>query len=105
MARHHNAFRRVDNPINEAVVTGSIVQVPGFTCPNCTHFKNVQSRSTDGNGNVQHNSAFYMLNMAYDTSAPHINNTTNTTGCIAMHPRGHPLLAVLLRAFRFRSGL
>ena len=77
------AFRRVDNVVNRAVVTGRLPAVPGYVFPHYTPFENVQAISNDGNGDAQHASTFYMLHMAYDTAVPGgQSNTNDPTNCI-----------------------
>jgi hypothetical protein len=77
------AFRRVDNAVNRAVVTGILPAVPGYVFPHYTLFENVQSISNDGNGDARPESAFYMLHMAYDSAFPGgQSNTTDPTNCI-----------------------
>jgi hypothetical protein len=78
------AFRRVDNIVNRAVVTGRIPAVPGLVFPHYRPFENVQATSNDYNPDAQPNSAFYMLHMAYDPAVPggH-SNTTDPTNYIA----------------------
>jgi hypothetical protein len=77
------AFRRVDNVVNRAVVTGRLPAVPGYVFPHYTLFEDVQAISNDGNGDAQLHSAFYMLHMAYDTAVPGgQSNTNDPTNCI-----------------------
>jgi hypothetical protein len=83
------AFRRVDNIINGAVVTGLITQRPLFRFDSHVLFENVQRISHDGNGTATNDSAFYMLHMAYDSTVLH-NNDTSPVGCIALYPAAAP---------------
>jgi hypothetical protein len=64
------AFRWIDNIANQAVVTGRTPQVPGYVFQHYALFKDVQRSSADGNADVQHDSAFYMLHMACDATVP-----------------------------------
>jgi hypothetical protein len=52
------AFRRVDNIVNGAVVTGLIPQRPHYRFHNHVLFENMQATSTDGNGTAASESAF-----------------------------------------------
>jgi hypothetical protein len=79
------AFRRVDNLVNTAVVTGLIVQRPNFRFDNFRLFENVQRLSADGNGTANDDSAFYMLHMVYDSSKV-IGNNDSPVGCIECYP-------------------
>jgi hypothetical protein len=85
------AFRRVDNAINRAVVTGILPAVPGYVFPHYTLFENVQSISTDGNPDARPESAFYMIHTTYDTAAGVPWNTTGPTNCIVTAAPGLPL--------------
>jgi hypothetical protein len=58
------AFRRVDNIVNGAVVTGLITQRPEFRFHNHVLFENVQRISTDGNGTATNDPATSPPNLA-----------------------------------------
>jgi hypothetical protein len=54
------AFRRVDNIVNGAVVTGLIPQRPNYRFHNHVLFENVQATSADGNPTATDDSAFFI---------------------------------------------
>jgi hypothetical protein len=83
----NGAFKRIDNVVNRAVVTGSNpalqALLPGYQFPQYRLFENTQVASSDYNPPAPPDSACYMLHMAYDTAAPGgQSSTTNPTNCI-----------------------
>ena len=81
------AFKRVDDVINQTVVTGRhpliMRHYQGYVFPHYALFENVQSASNDHNPNARPESAFYMLHMAYDTAVTGgQSNTTDPTNSI-----------------------
>jgi hypothetical protein len=58
--------------------------------PNYDLFENVQAASNDGNGTATNDSAFFLLHIAYDLSAPH-DNYTSPVGCIFTSANGMPI--------------
>jgi hypothetical protein len=82
---HDGVFRRVDNLVNTAVVTGLIAQRPDFRFANYGLFENVQRISTGAGGTANDDSAFYMLHMVYDSSKD-VGNNESPVGCIECHP-------------------
>jgi hypothetical protein len=87
LQRPGGAFKRVDDVVNQTVVTGRhpLISrlIPGYVFRHYVLFENVQSASNDHNPNASYDSAFYMLHMAYDTAVPGgQSNTTDPTNSI-----------------------
>jgi hypothetical protein len=91
MANH--ALPNADNTSNEAVVTGLIAQRPGFLFPDHDLFEDVQSSSADGNSNAQHDPAFCMPHICYDTSVCHEPRQCHQPGRLRCHVAARSLQA------------
>jgi hypothetical protein len=87
---HDGVFRRVDNLVNTAIVTGLIAQRPNFRFDNYRLFENVQRISADLAGTANDDSAFYMLHMVYGSSKD-VGNNESPVGCIECYPAMPPL--------------